>query len=74
MENIDNYSPNNIMLLMNTIEYGWIDKKNNKHLKIDELNSSYINSNLIIYEYQKPLSHICTTDFYSHCENGIRIS
>ena len=74
MENIDNYSPNNIMLLMNTIEYGWIDKKNNKHLKIDELNSSYINSNLIIYEYQKPLSHIGTTDFYSHCENGIRIS
>ena len=41
---------------------------------IDELNSSYINSNLIIYEYQKPLSHIGTTDFYSHCENGIRIS
>ena len=169
------YSPNNIMLLMNTIEYGWIDKKNNKHLKIDdsfcdnymlqspkeiienklgvcwdqvelerhyfknnklniktyflvyydndkcpthtfltyeennkfywfehswekyrgiheyntltdlftdiknkfiidELNRSYINSNLIIYEYQKPLSHIGTTDFYSHCENGIRIS
>ena len=175
MENINNYNPNNIMLLMEKIEYGWLDKKNNKHYKIDnsfcdnyilqspqeiiqnklgvcwdqveleryyfknnnlniktyflvyydndkcpthtfliykennkfywfehswekyrgiyeynnltnllldvrnkfikdELDDSYIDSNLIIYEYQKPLSHICTTDFYKHCENGIRVS
>lgn len=174
MRNINNYNPNNIMLLMNSIEYGWVDKKNNKHFKIDnsfcdnyilqspneiieskigvcwdqveleryyfsnttlkiktyflvyydddkcpthtfltyeennkfywfehswkkyrgiyeydsltslltdiknkfitdELNNSYTTSNLVIYEYTKPLSHIDTTDFYAHCENGIRI-
>ena len=38
-----------------------------------ELNNHFQKSNLILYEYQKPASHLSTEEFYKHCEQGKKI-
>lgn len=38
-----------------------------------ELNHNYVQSNLHLYEYQRPKYHITTQEFYKHCENGKQI-
>ncbi len=38
-----------------------------------ELNKQYNRENLILYEYEKPKSHISVREFYNHCEKGRRI-
>lgn len=39
----------------------------------NELNNNYDQTNLVIFEYQKPKYHISVQQFYRHCEFGKRI-
>lgn len=49
--------------------------KDVKHKFIStELNSSYDEMNLVIYEYTKPKYGIGVSEFYKHCETGKQVS
>lgn len=39
----------------------------------NELDNSYNQNNLVIYEYRKPKFHISVQQFYKHCESGFSI-
>lgn len=57
-------------------EYGSLEKLlvdiKNKFIK-DALNDDYKHSNLILYEYTKPMTHITVQAFINHCEHGKRV-
>ncbi len=52
---------------------------NEKELLLDvkskfiESINDYNDSNLVIYNYEKPNYHITVSEFYKHCESGIKI-
>lgn len=52
----------------NNLQELLLDVKN-KFIKY-ELNNNYDYDNLIIYNYNKPKSHINVQEFYKHCESG----